>query len=177
MTRDETKKILYIMTTTWANYKPNVTKDYVDVWHEMIGDMEFKVAAAALKAFAQQDRSGFAPSVGQLRGAAVDLMKGQEMTDAEAWNRVVKAVSRSTYYAVEEFESLPKIVQRAVGGPETLRAWAMSEDGMEFARGAFLRSFQREQSREQDRAQMSPDLLAVIDKTMKLLDEKKGAAE
>lgn len=175
MTRDETKKILYIMTTIWTNYNPKLSSDFVDVWHEMIGDMDFRLAAAALKAYAQRDRSGFAPSVGQLRGVAVDLTKGQEITDAEAWNLVVKAVSRSSYYAEEEFDKLPEQVQKAVGGPDTLRSWAMSEEDLNFARGAFLRSFQTEQARSRDRSQMSGDLLALIDKTMNRLAEKEAA--
>ena len=58
MTRDETKKILYIMTTTWPNFKPKVSSDFVDVWHEMIGDLDYHLAAAALKAYAQQETSG-----------------------------------------------------------------------------------------------------------------------
>ena len=175
MTRDETKQILYIMTTIWANFRPKLTSEFVNVWHEMLGDMDFRVAAAGLKAYAQQDRSGFAPSVGQLRGAAVDLVKGQEITDAEAWNLVVKAVSRSTYYAEEEFNKLPEAVQRAVGGPDTLRSWAMSEEDLNFARGAFLRSFQTEQDRNRERSQMSGDLLALIDKTMMRLTKKEAA--
>lgn len=166
MTRDETKKILFIMTTTWANYRPTVNSAFIDVWHEMLGDMDYSLVAAALKAYAQTDRSGFAPSVGQLRAKAMDLISEEELTEGEAWNLVVKAVCRSSYYAEEEFEKLPPAVQRAVGGPETLREWAMSEDGLDYVRGSFGRSYSIAKDRERERKQVSPDLLGVIDKLM-----------
>ena len=162
MTRDETKKILYIMTTTWPNFKPKVSSDFVDVWHEMIGDLDYHLAAAALKAYAQQETSGFAPSVGQLREKAVMITQEEEMTDGEAWALVVKAIGRSSYYASEEFDKLPSVVRRAVGGPEALRGWAMSEDGLDFIRGSFMRSFNAAKQAEKQKQQLSADLFAAI---------------
>ena len=107
MTRDETKKILYIMTTTWPNFKPKVSSDFVDVWHEMIGDLDYHLAAAALKAYAQQETSGFAPSVGQLREKAVMITQEEEMTDGEAWALVVKAIGRSSTWSSTSMSVMP----------------------------------------------------------------------
>lgn len=163
MTREETKKILMIMETTWSNYKPDRTREFVDIWTELLGDLPYPVVAAALKAYAQTDRSGFAPSVGQLRGKADELIHADELTDSEAWNLTYRAICRSAYYAEQEFEKLPAIVQKAVGGPETLRGWALAETDPNFIQASFKRTFNAVKEKEKTRRQMSPDLLAIID--------------
>ena len=84
MTREEVKAIIRIMVATWPHYKPADLTTTVDVWEEMIGDINFGLAKAALKAYAQTDTTGFAPSVGQLRAKAVELTSRQSMSEAEA---------------------------------------------------------------------------------------------
>ena len=46
-------------------------------------------------------------------------------TEGDAWRLVKKALSDSGYNAKERFDELPEEVQKAVGGPEMLRQWAM----------------------------------------------------
>ena len=74
----------------------------------MIGDLDYQQAQAALKAYAQTDTSGFAPSVGQLRAKVVELTTAAEMFEGEAWALVRRAIGRSAYYSSEEFAKLPK---------------------------------------------------------------------
>jgi hypothetical protein len=50
------------------------------------------------------------------------------MTEQEAWGYVAKALSRSGYYAQEEFEKLPEQIQRVVGSANQLRDWAMVDN-------------------------------------------------
>lgn len=164
MTRDETKKIIGIMMVTWPNYKPELSSDFVDIYHEMIRDLDARETMAALKVYAQQDTSGFAPSVGQLRAKLVEMKSEQEISEGEAWGMVRKAISRSAYYADEEFRKLPKILQKAVGSPETLKTWAiMDEEELDFARNQLRQALRTEQARQKERSQLSPDLLAIMD--------------
>ena len=159
MTKDETKKIIGIMMVTWPNYKPELTSDMVNIMHEMIGDLKFELCAAGLKAFAQQDKNGFAPSVGQLRAKVAELTSPEELGAGEAWAMVRRAAGRSTYFAKEEFAKLPIQVQRAVGSPETLRDWAMNEESeMSIAMNTFLKRFNVVQNRDREMLQLSDDL-------------------
>lgn len=176
MTRDEVKMLIRVMVTTWPNYNPKDLTGTVDVWTEMISDLDYLQAQAALKAFAQQDTNGFAPSVGQLRAKVVELTEEDSMTEGEAWGLVVVAASRSSYYASEEFAKLPKLLQRVVGSPNTLRNWAISDGGMEYARAGFQRAFASAKEQERQRKQLSPDLLAILE-NRKRIEQKEAAGE
>lgn len=172
MTRDETKDVLLIMMTAWPNYKPQLTSDLVNVWYELIGDLDNQQALAALKAYAQTDTSGFAPSVGQLRGKLVEMMQFRNMTEAEAWEKIVCAIRRSGYYAVEEFNRLPPELQAAVGGPETLRALALGdESGLGYAKAGIMQNFRTMQKREKERLQLSGDIQMLIARVKDLLPD------
>lgn len=165
MTRDETKTILLIMMTTWPNYRPEMRKELVDIWHDLIGDLTYSAALAALKAYAQTDISGFAPSVGQLRAKVVELTSRQSMSEAEAWEAIVRAVRRSSYYSVEEFNKLSPELQEAVGGPETLRSLAAEDESrIGFAKPGIMKNFQIAQQRQRERLQLSADVRALLDK-------------
>ena len=178
MTRDDTKKILTVMLITWPNFKPELTSEFVDIWHVMIGDLDYQQAQAALKAYAQTDTSGFAPSVGQLRAKVVELTTAAEMFEGEAWALVRRAIGRSAYYSSEEFTKLPKIVQEAVGGPETLKSWAaMDEDELDYARGDFQRRFSAAKARQKERMQLSDDLKDILDRRPKIQDTKEQAKQ
>ena len=178
MTRDDTKKILTVMLITWPNFKPELTSEFVDIWHVMIGDLDYQQAQAALKAYAQTDTSGFAPSVGQLRAKVVELTTAAEMFEGEAWALVRRAIGRSAYYSSEEFAKLPKIVQEAVGGPETLKSWAaMDEDELDYARGDFQRRFSAAKARQKERMQLSDDLKDILDRRPKIQDTNEQAKQ
>lgn len=176
MTRDEIKRLLMTIKNAFPNAKIEADTDMVDVWEATIGDLEFIEAAAALKAYIQQDTTGFAPTIGQLRGKRYDLIASKDMTAEEAWSYVVKAVRNSAYNAEEEFAKLPNDrTRRAVGGVERLSSLAMSEDGLDYAHAAFVRAYNGEAQRDKERGQMSPDLIAFVDRTMARLEGRSAA--
>ena len=73
------------------------------------------------------NKSGFAPSVSQLIDGLHRPVEQDRLTEGEAWVLVKKAIADSGYNAKERFEELPPEVQRAVGGPEMLRQWGMTD--------------------------------------------------
>lgn len=176
MTRDEIKKVVGIMMITWPNYKPELSNDMISVMHEMLGDLEYLPVCAAVKAYAQADTSGFAPSVGQIRAKLVELTSEQELGDGEAWAILRRAIGRSAYWSQEEFDNLPEVIQEAVGGPETLKGWAvMDEDGLDYARGDFMRRFDTVKARRKERLQLSDDLKRILDNRPKVGMKKQEA--
>ncbi len=82
---------------------------------------------AAVKAFVATDTKGFPPSVGQIKQRLVQLKMPDMPDEAEAWKQVWVAIQSSAYHSKEEFEKLHPIVQRVVGQPEMLKAWAMEK--------------------------------------------------
>lgn len=165
MTREETKNIIRVMVGTWPNYSPKDLTETVDIWHMMIGDLDYHVAQAALKAYAQNDTSGFAPSVGQIRAKAVELTAEEDLSEGEAWGLVRRAIANSIYGAEKEFQALPEVVREAVGSYGILRTWAMMEEAdLDYARGSFMKNFAAVKTRKKERLSLSDDLKAILDK-------------
>lgn len=100
----------------------------VALWAEMFKDYPAKLVAYAVKAFIAEDTSGFPPVIGQILDKVNMLTEEPQMTEGEAWALVYKAICNSIYHSTEEFEKLPKNVQKAVHSPEQLRAWGMDQN-------------------------------------------------
>lgn len=167
MTREETIKIIRIMVDSYPNYKPNDISETVDVWQMMLSDYDYNLVAMALKAYILSDTSGFAPSIGQLVAKMQIITKPQELSEMEAWSLVSKAIRNSGYNSVEEFANLPPLVQRAVGTPDNLRNWAVSDYQTieSVIQSNFLRTYRTVVRRENEINCMPNEIKALIDKT------------
>ena len=167
MTREETVKIIRIMVDSYPNYKPNNISETVDVWNMMLSDYDYNLVAMALKAYILSDTSGFAPSIGQLVAKMQTITKPQELSEMEAWSLVSKAIRNSGYNSVEEFAKLPPLVQKAVGTPDNLRNWAVSDYQTieSVIQSNFLRTYGTVIKRENEINCMPNEIKALIDKT------------
>ena len=121
----------------------------------------------ALKAYILSDTSGFAPNIGQLVAKIRLLTKPQELSEMEAWSLVSKAIRNSGYNSVEEFAKLPPLVQKAVGTPDNLRNWAVSDYRTieSVIQSNFLRTYGTVVKRESEINCMPNEIKALIDKT------------
>lgn len=141
--RDEAKRIVMLMYAYYPNHKPKSVDDatmVVNAWNLALGGYEYKQVENALVAFVLTDKNGFPPSVGQILGCMNLNADMSRLNDSEAWSLVSKAIRKSTYYSEEEFEKLPLDVQKAVGSPPQLKAWAMDES---FNEGVESSNFKR----------------------------------
>ena len=82
----------------------------------------------------------------------------------------------SSYHAEEEFAKLPRILQKTVSSPGQLREWATSEniDGswMSVTQSNFQRAYRAEVQRERERQKLSPDILKIIDRERKGIENQ-----
>lgn len=158
MTRDETKKIIRIIADSYPNYKPSDISETIDVWSMMLEEYPYNQIAMALKAYILTDTSGFAPSIGQL----VNKLTSAEpqLNEMEAWSLVSKAIRNGYYGAEEEFAKLPEVVQKAVGNPANLRAWAHTDEQSieNVVQSNFLRTYRVVVKRENESLKL-PDSL------------------
>lgn len=167
MTRDETIKILMVIQAAYPNYKPPDKTVAVNVWAEMMSDIPYEQVSAAVKAYIQTDKNGFAPGIGDIREKAQMLFgEDAEINETEAWSLVLKAIRRSTYYSDEEFAKLPPVIQRSVSSPRQLREWATLEDvdgkTLTVIQSNFQRTFRTEQQKERERNKLSQDVLKLM---------------
>lgn len=164
MTRDETKKIIRIMTDSYPNYKPDNLSETVDTWCLMLNEYTYNQIALALKTYILSDNKGFAPSIGQLIDKVQNISQPQELNEMEAWSLVSKAIRNSGYYAAEQFKSLPPLVQKAVGLPDQLRTWALDEEFNEnVVMSHFINCYRQVVAKEKEVSRMQTEVRKSIE--------------
>ncbi len=169
MTRDETIKLLMVIQSAYPNFKPPDKTVAVDTWYTMLKDMDYNVVQMGLRAYITSDTSGFAPSIGQLINTIYLTQNPQELNEMEAWALVSKALRNGYYGAVEEFDNLPPLVQKAVGTPDNLRNWSQTntESVENVIQSNFMRSYRTVVKREEEIKKMPADVQALIENNNK----------
>lgn len=169
MTRNETVKIIRIMCDCYPNYKPSNLSETVDVWNMMLEEYSYSQISTALKTYVHSDTSGFAPSIGQLINKLHEVQSPQELNEMEAWMLVSKALRNGYYGAVEEFNKLPPLVQKAVGSPDNLRNWALTDSKSieNVVQSNFMRTYRTVVNRENEIKKMPADVRTLIENVNK----------
>ena len=168
MTPAETGTIMDILTTAYPRFYsgPNAPdpKKTIGLWAEMFRHDDVALVAAAVKSLIETDDKGFPPHIGAVKAKLRLISSSGEMTEAEAWGKVSKALRNSTYGSQEEFEKLPPILQRLVGSPSQLREWAMmdSETVHSVIASNFQRSYRVVAQREREIAKLPPDVKKMV---------------
>lgn len=175
MTDKETRKIIAVLMVAYPNYKPINIDFTVSVWTDMLSDYCYSEVDMAIKAYISTDTSGFAPAIGQVIDKIKSITTPRQMTDAEAWALVRKAISDSSYNAKDRFNELPVTCQRAVGSPAQLRMWALDASYNEnVVSSNFMRSYRTEVARQNELSRMPSEVRQIIEKinnNSKLLSE------
>lgn len=127
MTREEAKKIIMIIASTYPTFKPNNMSMVVDSWHYFLADYDYNDIAIALKGYVTTSGSAFAPSAAQLIAMTGKKYEHEQLSALKAWELVNKAIRNSGYHAQEEFDKLPPLIQKCVS-PSQLHSWAMGDD-------------------------------------------------
>lgn len=131
MNKTETLSLLAVLKAAYPNFykdmKRSEAEGIVDLWTAMFADDPVDMVAVAVKSFIATDTKGFPPHIGAIKESITKLKTQDEMTELEAWGLVQNAVRNGLYNSKEEFDKLPKDIQRLVGSPNQLREWAMME--------------------------------------------------
>ena len=168
MTFDETITILDICKAEWPQSFTGLTRQdseaRLNLWAEMFRDDSAVIVGAAVKTIIAAGNREFAPGVGAIKEQIRKMTAGREdMTEAEAWARIRKAISNGIYGASDEFEKLPPILQRLVGSPAQLRDWAQMDTAavQSVVASNVQRAFKTMQAREQEEAKVPADVKAL----------------
>lgn len=165
MTDKETRKIIAVLMVAYPNYKPINIDFTVSVWTDMLSDYSYSEVDVAIKAYISTDTSGFAPAIGQVIDKIKSITTPRQMTDAEAWSLVRKAISDSSYNATDRFNELPPACQRAVGSPSQLRMWAQDTEFNEnVVSSNFMRCYRTEVTRQSELSRMPSEVRQIIEK-------------
>lgn len=172
------RKILTILQSEYPNSFVNMDARTmqlkIQLWETEFRNDDLNLVYAAVGLYMQTPER-FAPSIGQVRENMRTLLNVDtpQLTDQDAWALVSKACSNGIHHSVEEFKKLPPEVQKAVGGPEQLKAWAMmdSETVESVVSSNFKRTFRTTQEREKQLSMVPPEvrqMIAGISQSMEL---------
>ena len=169
MTKNEVVKLLMTIQTFYPNYQVENKEFTINAWYSIIGDCDYKPMEKALRAYITTDTSGFAPSIGQLINKLHEVQSPQELNEMEAWSLVSKALRNGYYGAVEEFNNLPPLVQKAVGSPDNLRNWSQTDTNSieNVVQSNFMRSYRLVVNRENEIKKMPADVRTLIENVNK----------
>lgn len=162
MTFKEFGKLADAIKTYFPRDNMLPTDTSMELWYDMLKDMDYQSACIGLKNHVATSK--FAPTIADIRNGAV-MTQPQELNEMEAWSLVSKAIRNSTYNSVSEFEKLPPLVQKAVGLPDSLREWAMTENiNLEVVMSNFQRAYKAELKRHEELQKMPQNVRNLIEK-------------
>lgn len=133
MTREETTSVLKILKVSYPAFYSKFSRDdmvaVLDLWTEMFADDDIRVVKVALFKLIETHK-GYPPDIAALKEKIRELVVAAtgEPTDEELWQMLRKAASNGYYGAREEFDRLPRVVQRYLGSPSALRDLAVLDE-------------------------------------------------
>lgn len=113
MTEKEAVRLVAIAAANFPALQDKDLRPTALLWHRALGDLTYAEAEAALYKVLCTARNF--PTVAQIREAAAELRHGRQLTAAEAWDLVARAMERYGYYREQEaLASLPPDVAALV---------------------------------------------------------------
>ena len=165
MTRDEVIKIQMVIQAAYPNYNPPDKTITADTWLVLLNDFTYEQVLAAVHAFIRTDKKGFAPSIGEVIDKLQLLFGEKEVNAVAAWTMVLKAIKNSTYHADEEYEKLPRIIQRVIGGPQRLTELATMENlNTSVESSNFMRDYRAALEADREIQKLPPELKMLTNK-------------
>jgi len=130
----------------------------LSVWHEMLGDLDYPLLVLALQHCILQQT--FAPSIAEVRSAAVKLMYPPRKGAADAWAEVAAAVKKYGIYNYGFAAAMSPLLKRAVDalGWQNICLTAKPE----IMRSQFMKIYQEMYEQESKDLLMPPGLKEQI---------------
>lgn len=181
MTTDDIRNVLAFLKqaypSSFRDMNEEDARNTVKIWKMFFEHEDAGIVNAAVVALIGSRKEGYTPTIGEICEKIRELKNPDAMTEQDAWALVAKACRNGYYGYKEEFEKLPPDVQKAVGAPEQLRAWALiDEDELETVtasnfRKAYRTHIQREQEMQRLPSAMREQLAALTRPVVKELTE------
>lgn len=120
-------------------YSKEITQEQLSVWYSFFRDDDFNSFRDAIKRICVKNK--FFPSIADLKSEMAETAIADLPAD-EAWNHVLKAVSKYGYYQAEEaVKSLPDLTRSAVSYLGGFQKICQSDSG-EWLRKDFVKIYE-----------------------------------
>lgn len=165
MTKGEVAKLLVVLAASYPKFEVDDLK--VQVWYEMLGDLDYDVANIAIKKIIMLNT--FPPAIAEVRKAAIEISSPRGLTAAEAWGEVIRAIRDYGYYREKEAMASMSPITAQVVRYLGWREICLSEEP-EILRAHFLKMYDQVAAREQKKQLLSPTMQTEIKKIAKKYD-------
>ena len=113
MTRDETKKIVTMIATSYSKHLlPEINEYYINLWTAMLGDMDYQEVSLLVQKWIMTEK--YPPGIADIR-REITALKTERKEASEAWQELMAAIkSYGSYREEEALESLSEATRRVV---------------------------------------------------------------
>ena len=175
MNKDEIKTVFRAIVAIYPNSYKDIyrIKDAISVWAVIFASAEARLVESALYTYISEEHA-FAPTPGHIQRIMNKITNPNELSEAQAWSMVRRALSNGLYGAQEEFDRLPEDVQKAVGSAQWIHSVAMDEDAnMSVESSNFFRRYREVVRDRRERECMPPAVRKIVDElvTRRSFDE------
>ena len=145
MNKSETVKIIAVLKVAYPRFYVSIDEKeinlQIDTWQDMLSSEPYKLIEQAIKALICTLK--FPPTIADVKEKIYLITNPNQVTEMEAWNLVLNAIESSAYESHKNFNNLPPLIQKIVGGPGQLKEWAMmnSEVVNSVVQSNFMRSY------------------------------------
>lgn len=178
MTRDETRLILAVLKVAYpSSFKGMTVADattLLNLWERLFANDKYEAVAAAVDALIATRTVGYTPTPGEVKDQMSRIRNAEELDAGTAWALVAKACRNGSYGYREEFQKLPPEIQRAVGAPEQLRAWALMEEETvnSVVASNFMKTYRAQRERQKETEKLPETVKTFISgMTLKQIEE------
>lgn len=168
MTVRETGQVMDVLTVAYPQFYRRQTEDErakaLLLWAGMFAEEPVELVVAAVKALVCAKTDDWPPSIGAVKARIRQITTPEEMTEAEAWALVRRAIQRGIYNSATEFERLPPMLQRLVGEPSQLRDWALLDEAtvQSVVSSNFQRSYRARAASQREYDALPPSVKALM---------------
>lgn len=113
MEREDFKLLVKGMKAVYAQPTFIPDKDAFDIWYQMLHDLDYKVANAAVQKYILTNK--FPPTIADIREMAVTVSAGEKPLWSDGWDQTLKAIRKyGSYNPAAAMESLDDITRQTV---------------------------------------------------------------
>lgn len=164
MDKIEFTKFAMVLKTAYPKDNLLPSKESMSIWYQMLMDIPYDIAEVALRRWISTNK--WAPSIADIREYSTAINEGETPSWGEAWQTVLRAVSKYGYMNEQRaLNSLQPLARRATEmiGFQTI----CTSENIAMERANFRKCYEAIAEREKEDAQLPKALLDTI-KTLQL---------
>lgn len=167
MDRKEFALFASALRTYYPREKLLPNEQAMELWFKQLQDIPYKLAELTLNTWVATNK--WSPSIADIREKATGYIHGEAKEWGEAWQEVLRAITKyGSYQELEALESMSETTRRVVDRLG-FRNLCMSEE-IQVDRANFRMIYEQEIQREKHNAQIPQNLKAIIANTTLLLE-------